>query len=148
MKSPFGGLLAAFALASFITAHAASSDDVLAAEQARRTALLAGDAEALERLLSDDLRYIHSNGRLETKAEIIRGFRTKHVVYERFELSKLHARLIDPDVATVTGTIEQKKLTGGKGNDLKLLFQSVWRRESGAWRLIAIQTAQPPAPPP
>lgn len=140
--------LSAFAFPLFFAAAAlaAPADDVLAAEQARRAALLAGDAAKLGALLSDDLRYVHSSGKLESKSDVLAGFTSGKVAYERFDLSGLDVRVITPDVALVTGTIEQRKLTNGKWNDLKLLFQSVWRRESGAWRQVAIQTVQPPAP--
>jgi len=136
--------------ASLITVTAAGAtvtpaDAVLAAEQARRSALLAGDTTVLSGLLSNELRYTHSNGKFEDKAAVIQGFLSKQVAYERFDLSQLHAQVITPEVVVVSGTINQRKLGGGKWSDARLLFQAVWRNESGAWRLASLQTVMPPA---
>ncbi|MFO1447150.1 MAG: nuclear transport factor 2 family protein [Opitutaceae bacterium] len=145
MKSTLVGLLL-FSLA--LSAVAAPSDEVIAAEKARGRALLAGDATALAAVLADDLVYIHSTGKHESKAEVLAGISSKKVAYERFDLSQTEVRLVTPEVAVLSGTIDQRKLGGGKWADLKLLFHSVWRREAGTWRQVSLQTVQPPAPRP
>jgi hypothetical protein len=44
----------------------------------------------------------------------------------------------------LSGKIDQRKVTDGRGADLRLLFHAVWRNEAGAWRLVSLQTALPP----
>jgi ketosteroid isomerase-like protein len=144
MKTPLLGLALLCSLA--LTVSAAPPDDVIAAERARGRALVAGDATALAALLADDLVYLHSSGKRETKSDVLAGFTSRKVAYERFDLSLLEARLVTPEVAVLTGTIDQRKLSGGKWTDLKLLFHAVWRRDSGVWRQVSLQTVQPPAP--
>ncbi len=122
------------------------ADAALAAEQSRRAALLAGDVAALDAVLADDLRYIHSNGKLETKAQVMELFASKQVAYRRYELANLEARRVTSDVVVVTGSIDQDKLSGGKWTELKLLFQAVWRRDAEGWRQVALQTVRPPEP--
>lgn len=122
--------------------------EVIAAEQARRTALLAGDATALAALLAEDLRYIHSSGKVETRADVLDGIARKAVVYERFDLAQLAAHLVTPDVAVLTGAIDQRKFSGGKWGEVRMLFHAVWRRDNGAWRQVSLQTLQVPAPRP
>jgi len=140
-------ILAASLLATTATGVAASpTDAVLAAEHARGAALLAGDTATLSALLSNELRYTHSTGKLEDKAAVIQGFTSKQVAYERFELSQLHAQVVTPEVVVLNGSINQRKLGGGKWSDARLLFQAVWRNESGSWRLASLQTAMPPVP--
>ena len=117
---------------------------IIAAEQARRVALLSNDVTALANLLSDDLKYVHSTGKRETKHDVLAGLSSKQVAYERFELSGLDAREITADVGVLTGTIDQRKFGNGKWSDVKLLFQAVWRNEAGTWRLISLQTLQLP----
>ncbi len=129
-------------------AQTQSTTAALNAEQARRTALLTGDVRALEALLADDLHYVHSGGSVENKRVIMDMFSTKKLAYERFDLSRLEAREITPEVVVVTGSIDQRKVINGKATDLKLLFQAVWRLDAGAWRQVALQTARPPAPNP
>ncbi len=141
-------ILAASALAS--SAFAASADDeaiaaVLAADQARGAALLAADTNTLATLLADDLRYTHSDGKLETKSihigTIVRGLR-----YARFETSNVVGHVITPDVVVLTGNIDQRKGVAEKSKDYHLMFHAVWRKKSGTWQLASLQTADPVHP--
>jgi ketosteroid isomerase-like protein len=130
-------------------AFAASAEDdaivaVLAADQARAAALVAADTNALNRLLADDLRYIHANGTVETKAIHVGGF-AKGLRYESFKTSNLVGHVITADVVVVTGTIDQRKGAAGKMTDYHLLFQAVWRKKAGAWQLVSLETAIPSA---
>lgn len=129
------------------SAVAAPEHPVLAAEQARRSALLAGDLAALDRLLAADLRYTHSNGKVEDKAAVVHAIRSGQLTYERFDLDRLHAQEISPGVAVLTGALNQRKRQAGKTNDASLLFQAVWRLSPAGWQLVSLQTAlRPPAP--
>ena len=144
MKSSLGLLFAM--LAPLAGASSDPSAGVLAAEAARGQALRSGNAEALATLLSDDLRYIHSTGKVEGKSDAVNALAGRTVAYERFESSELHATVVAPGVVVLTGKIDQRKLSGGKWTEARLLFHAVWRTESGQWRLISLQTALPPAP--
>jgi hypothetical protein len=119
---------------------------VIAAEKARGAALLHADIPALTSLLSDDLRYVHSTGRVEDKAHALSDLAEKRVAYERFETTDLHAAEIAPQVVVLSGRIDMRKFGSGKWSDIKLFFQSVWREESGAWRMVSMQTASVPKP--
>ncbi len=136
-------LLFSMILASVTTARATDNKAaVIAAAQARAAALLRGDAAALGAVLSDDLRCIHSTGRVETKAEAVADLAAKRVAYERFDLSDLHADEIAPGIVVLSGKIDQRKLSKGQWSDMKLLFHAVFRNESGTWRIVSMQTAR------
>src|SRR5882724_3531976 len=142
-------LLALITAACFSSALFAVSDDsivaeVIAADHARGSALLAADTKALDKILAADLRYTHSTGKLETKAIHI-GTLTDGLRYERFVTSNLHGHVVTPDVVGLTGKIDQRKGTPGKWTDNNLLFQAVWRHNTGTWQLVSLQTAAPPA---
>ena len=138
-------LLFSFMILTTLVANASdTSSPIIMAEQARRAALLSNDVTALNNLLSDDLRYVHSTGKKENKQAVLQGLSSKQVAYERFELSGLDAQTITKDVGVLTGTMDQRKLGNGKWSDAKLLFQAVWRDEGGQWRLVSLQTAMPP----
>jgi ketosteroid isomerase-like protein len=119
----------------------------LAAEEARAAALRSGDTTALAALLSNDLRYVHSNGRLESKADILGGLAGKSVAYERYVVSEIHAAQVAPGVVVLNGRIDQRKLTRGQWGDAQLFFHAVWRDEAGQWRLVSMHTAAAPAKP-
>lgn len=146
MKTALGLLLTTLVPVAF--AGTGSTEAVLAAEAARGEALRRGDANALASLLSDDLRYTHSNGKFEKKSDTVGDLAQKKIAFERFETSELTATDIAPGVVVLSGRIDQRKLGNGKWSDAKLLFHAVWRNEGGQWRLVSLQTAMLPAPPP
>ena len=57
---------------------------VSASEEARFAAMSANDLNALEDLLEDDLHYVHANGMVEDKAELLREIRSGERHYRRF----------------------------------------------------------------
>jgi ketosteroid isomerase-like protein len=133
-------------LVSAFPAMASQPHPVIAAEQARAAALVKGDANTVAASLADDLIYIHSNGRRETKRDIVNGFETKTLKYEYFRLSDLEAREVTRDVTVLTGKINQRKFSSGQWGDAELLFHAIWRNDSGTWRLASLQTLKVPAP--
>jgi hypothetical protein len=137
--------LLAVALPSLLAAQSDTAG-ALAAEVARAEALRRNDAVALAKVLSDDLRYVHSTGKLERKADAVGDLAKGITAFERFQTSQLHAAEIAPGVVVITGQIDQRKLSRGNWVDAVLLFHTVWRNESGTWRLVSLQTAAPPAP--
>lgn len=142
MKTSLLGLMLVCSFA--LTVAASPTDDVIAAERARGRALVAGDATALAALLSDDLVYLHSSGKRETKSNVLAGFSSRKVAYERFDLSLLEARLVTPEVAVLTGTIDQRKLSGGKSERFEVALPCGLATDSGVWRQVSLQTVQPP----
>lgn len=120
---------------------------VIAAEKARGAALLAADTNTLARILADDFKYTHSSGMAETKAIHIGSF-IKGLRYQTFDTSKIVGHIVTPDVVVLNGIIDQRKGVAEKWTDYHLLFQSVWRSRDGAWQLVSLQTAAPPAPAP
>ena len=136
-----------FCFAMLLAGSAAAVDratEVIAAEGARVTALRRGAAAALAELLSDDLRYTHSNGRIETKAEIVKSLAAKNLIYERLVTSDHQATVLTADVVVLNGRIDQCKVSDGKRSEARLLFLAVWRREGGVWRMVSMQTAMLP----
>lgn len=128
----------------FAKDNPADIDAVIAAEKARGAALVSADLKALDRLMADDCRYTHSSGKVESKKDHIDTF-VQGLRYERCDTTGIHGHSASAEVVVLNGRIDQRKGVGGKMTDLKLLFQSVWRREAGGWRLVSLQTATAPA---
>lgn len=142
--TPFVPELLCFA-AVIAGAGAATPDDPVSAvmrqDVRRGEALLRGDAKALADLYSDELLYTHSNGRLETKAEFVGALADGSLTYQRFVTEGVNGSRITPDVVVLRGRIDQRKRVNGQPGTAKLFFTSVWRRESGTWRMVGMQTA-------
>ncbi|MCB1103903.1 MAG: nuclear transport factor 2 family protein [Opitutaceae bacterium] len=135
-----------FSLSPCIAAASSAKADeaVLAAEHARARASLEADQATLRDLLSDDLLYVHSNGRQQHKADVLADVGDTPGLYEKFALSDLRPREVAQGVVIVNGRIDQTKIKHRQPQPLQLLFQSVWRNENGTWRMIALQTVLPP----
>lgn len=68
-------------------------DAVLAAMDTYKQGLLHKDGAALSRVLSDDLDYTHSQGKFETKADVIKSITSGATVVQRLEFSDTTVRV-------------------------------------------------------
>jgi ketosteroid isomerase-like protein len=100
------------------------------------------DITALETLLATEITYGHSGGKIETRAEMIKGVMDDTKTYT--------------DVKTEVGTIlfsgksvvvrhiisATQKEKDGKISPLKLQVMQVWVKEKKAWKLLARQAVK------
>ena len=134
-------------LAAFLTAHA--EDDakltvVKAADTARISAMRSPSPEALNAIFSDDLRYAHSNGVVDTKTsfvDILVAGTTKYVGYDYVEQNFTFPA---PGIALMSGKAHVKAVTATGEMDSVLSFLAVWREENGKWRFLAWQSCKLP----
>lgn len=115
----------------------------LRADKARLAAMMAGDGEALARLMSDQLRFVHSDGRVESKADYVKNLMAGDTAYADAKTAELETTQVSPDVVVVLGVQEMRKRLGPTWSDIKLRYLAVWRNESGTWRMVAWQSARP-----
>ena len=66
--------------------------EILANMTAYKEAMIQNNAAVLEKLLSEDLSYVHSGGQLESKADILRSVTTGKNVVTRLEFSGMSVR--------------------------------------------------------
>ncbi len=130
-------------LATALPAAESATEAVLRAEAVRLTAMMAGDGAALGRVLSDEVIFVHSDGRHEAKQDYIRNMTAGDTAYAGVKTADLQARQIAADVVVLTGAQEMRKKLGPAWSEIKLRFISVWRNEAGAWRMIAWQSMRP-----
>jgi ketosteroid isomerase-like protein len=138
-----------FALAGLATLRlqgATLAEEVRAADTARVMATIAGQTDRLAPLLSDALSYGHADGRVQTKAEFLAAVKSARVKYEAYDYDDVKVTRATDDVALMTGRAKLRASGGGVRVEFSLKFLSVWRRESGAWRLFAYQSTRLPDP--
>ncbi len=119
---------------------------VLAARQAdnaRLAAMMAGDATALGNLMSDQLRFVHSDGRVESKADYVKNLLAGDTAYADVKTSAVEMMQVTPDSVVILGVQTMRKRLGPDWSEVTLRYLSVWRNEAGAWRMIAWQSARP-----
>ena len=113
---------------------------VLAAEQAFVDAMIKRDKAALEKLLADDLVYVHSSSRAETKAEVIQVVTSGSTLYESIELRDTTVRQYGDVVITT-----HKAYIKTKQNGLANLFVThVWAKHKGGWQFASRQASRLP----
>ena len=113
---------------------------VLALDEARFDAQVAGDKARLEELLADELHYTHSNASVDTKASYIDSIISGRVNYRQIDRSGQNATVFG-DAAVCTGSATLHVTAGGHDRSLNLRFTDVWVRRSGAWQMVAWQSS-------
>jgi hypothetical protein len=149
-RFPIPGALAALSLA-FATSGplraetpAATAAALVAADDARITAMRNPDRAALEAAFSDELRYAHSNGIVDTKAsflEILTTGKTKYLGYDHVERGFTFPA---PGIALMTGKARIQAESAKGKMDSVLSYLAVWRVENGVWKFLAWQSCRLP----
>lgn len=112
---------------------------VLALEERRRQALLAGDLSALQGLLADELVYVHSTGGCDRKATYLAKLSSGSLKYLSVNFHDLQVQHLQ-QAAVVTGRMAAQITKDGEPKAVASLFMTVWGCGSdGAWRLHAHQ---------
>lgn len=127
-------------------AHGNDPSAIKAADDARIAAMKAGDKAQLEAIFSDELRYAHSNGVVDTKKsfiDILASGKTKYLLNEPAERTITFPA---PGVALVSGRTQIKAVSEKGEMEATLSYLAVWREESGKWRFLAWQSCKLPPP--
>jgi ketosteroid isomerase-like protein len=117
--------------------------EALRADQARLKAMMAGDGVALAALMSDQLRFVHSDGRVESKADYVKNLMAGDTAYADAKTSELETMQISSEVVVILGVQEMRKKLGTTWSEIKLRYLAVWRKEGETWRMVAWQSARP-----
>ncbi|MCX6626322.1 MAG: nuclear transport factor 2 family protein [Candidatus Solibacter sp.] len=104
---------------------------VLSAMETWKQAVLKKDAAALDRLLHADLLYSHSDGRTETKADILKALPDM----QSLTFGENSVRVYG-NTALVKGTMDIV-LKANLATTLKLSVLQVWLKGPKGWQLVA-----------
>ena len=115
--------------------------DVLRADDRRFEAMRKGDWAALDAVLADDLTYVHSTARLESKAEHIANLRAGKPHYRGIAPRDRHAR-VHGGVGIVNGVSDMHVERDGKENRFTVRYLAVYAKAGNAWRMIAWQSTR------
>jgi ketosteroid isomerase-like protein len=124
--------------ASGLVANAQSKDETLvaAAVEKLRAAMISGNKADLESVLSDDLTYGHSSGKVQSKAVFVEEISTKKSDFLTIDLTE-QTISIAGDVAIVRHILTASTNDGGKPANPHLGIVLVWKKTKGEWKLIA-----------
>lgn len=130
-----------FALFTWMQPAAAQSGDEAAVAQAvdnLRKAMFARDAKGFEALISENVSYGHSAGRIENKQEFIKAALANKSVMKSLEFTDQTVK-VTGNHAIVRNTYNGVSELDGKTNTTKIGVLMVWAKEGNTWRLYARQ---------
>ncbi len=117
--------------------------DVLRADDQRFDAMRRGDWTALDAALADDLTYVHSTARLESKAEHIANLRAGKPHYRGIAPRERSAR-VHGGIGIVNGVSEMHVENAGKEQRFTVRYLAVYAKIAERWRMIAWQSTRQP----
>ncbi len=115
---------------------------VQAADDARLPAMKSASRDKLEAIFSDDLRYAHSSGVVDTKASFIDALIKGTTKYLSVDYEERNFTFPAPGIALMTGRAKFKIGTPIGEIDPTLAFLAVWRLENGQWRFLSWQSCK------
>lgn len=118
---------------------------LVAADTARVAAMLSPTEEGLSAILSDSLRYAHSNGVVDTKASFMETLLQKKLQYLGLDYEERNFSFPAADVALMSGKVHFQGKNPSGPVDAILMYLAVWKLESGQWRFLAWQSCRLPA---
>jgi Domain of unknown function (DUF4440) len=122
------------------------ADDVMKTEEARVTALDNGDVATLDRILAEDIRYVHASGMVDTKATFLDAIRSGKLHYIEWHPNRLHVRVLG-DTALVEGgyavRVSDTRMQATPFN-INILVLSVYARRDGRWQQVAWESTRDP----
>jgi ketosteroid isomerase-like protein len=147
MRSPiYSWLCAVLLIPSIIHGEEDSRLSKLQAmDDGRVAAFKSGDADALGAVLSDELRYAHSNGIVDSKASLVELISTGKTKYVGYDYEERTFRFPAPKIALMSGRARIQAETATGKMDSVLSFLAVWKEdEDGQWRFLAWQSCRLP----
>ncbi len=118
--------------------------DLVAAQRARFDATIAGDVQALEYLIGDDLTYFHSTARVDTKRSFIDGLHARGLPYKAFRVEDEQVRILGDGAGIITAVIYLTLQNAEGENTHPSRCTSVWARREGQWQEVSWQATRVP----
>jgi hypothetical protein len=120
---------------------AKTTKDIVALDSERAEAQVRGDFATLDRVLGDDLTYVHASGLVQSKAEFIADLKAGKRTFTSIKNSDVNVRLLK-GTAVITARSEIHVVHDGKGNDLSIRITEVYALRKAHWQLIAYQSTR------
>ena len=132
------GILALGAVSLIGPALAESGDEgaVKKAVDDMRTAYLKQDKAALESMTLPQLTYSHSDGRIEDKAQFIKGVMDRKATVKSLEYPELTVAVAG-DTAIVRHLWVSESELDGKVTNTRIGVMQVYKKQDGGWKLLA-----------
>ena len=136
--SAFALLLTVFTAGQPALAQSADEAAVTQAVESLRKAMFAKDVAGFEALISENVSYGHSAGRIEDKKLFIKNALANKSVMKSLTFTDQTVK-VTGNSAVVRNTYTAENELDGKASTTKIGVLLVWAKESGGWKLYARQ---------
>jgi len=116
---------------------------VLASDDRRFAAMLGGDFVALEAALADDLTYVHSTARLESKAEHLENLRAGKPHYRGIRPHERRVRML-AGAGIIDGMSDMHVERDSVERRFTIRYLAVYVPAGDQWKLLAWQSTSLP----
>ncbi|MBM3767902.1 MAG: nuclear transport factor 2 family protein [Acidobacteria bacterium] len=130
-------LLIAFASVSLMAAS--PEEEVKAAEMAWVEGITKNDFAKLDKVLADDLYYLHSSAVVDTKASYIESLRSGKQKYASCKINDMKIRVYGK-AAVINGDANFEFVTNGAPGKGHLKYTHVFVKGSKGWQLVSHQS--------
>lgn len=129
-------------LFSFVFAQAQTEEEKLATTLKEfHQALVNKNTVSINQQTDKALSYGHSNGWVETKADVIKDLETGYLVYHSYKEDSLNIMINGP-VANVRFVADINATLNGNNNTIHLKVLEVWVKKGKRWLLFARQAVR------
>ena len=116
---------------------------IKALDAERMAAVVSGDVDTLDRILADDLTYVHTSAAIDTKASIMDGIRSGRLSYKKMAPRDVQVRDYG-DSAVLRGQADVEVTSSGNDLTFSLEFTEVYVNGDNGWQLVAWQSTRLP----
>ena len=102
----------------------------------RSQAILSKDYKALELLIGEDLRYIHSSSVQEDKKQYLDKLASGHYIYHGLNVLQREFRVIG-DVVLVNGDLRINVEVAGTKKIVMSRYLQVWAKRTSGWQMVS-----------
>ena len=130
--------IALFSIAQPVLAQSGDEAAVSQAVESLRAAMFARDVKQFEALISENVSYGHSAGRIEDKKLFIKNALANKSMMKSLTFTDQTVKVTGSH-AVVRNTYNGVSELDGKTNTTKIGVLLVWSKEAGGWKLYARQ---------
>ena len=127
---------------SIANAQSKKEQQVAAAVEQLKNAMISGIANELEKIVSDQLSYGHSSGAVDDMKIFIEKLSSGKSDFISIDLTN-QSISISGKTAVVRHVLDAKTNDGGKSGEVKLKVLLIWQKLGGQWKLLARQAVKP-----
>ncbi|WAC40341.1 nuclear transport factor 2 family protein [Pedobacter sp. SL55] len=128
---------------SIVYAQTKDEQNLVAAVDKLKNAMISGERTALEEVAATNLSYGHSGGKVEDKAAFVESIASGKSDFVTIDLKNQTIK-VTGKTAIVRHELHATTNDGGKAGEVHLGIMLVWQKEGKDWKLLARQAYKLP----